>query len=110
MAYAWTYAHGSEVRNCNISNLYAGIAVGTSSGNNLSSNNASGNGYGIELWSSNDNILSGNTANLNVYAGIDIDGTNNTLVSLGFSLDDGSVFYAANFTSPAIFSQRSLKV
>jgi len=27
-------------------------------------------------------------------------GTNNTLVSLGFSLDDGSVSYAANFTDP----------
>jgi ABC-type antimicrobial peptide transport system permease subunit len=31
-------------------------------------------------------------------------GTNNTLLSLGFSLDDGSVFYAANFTNPAILS------
>ena len=31
-------------------------------------------------------------------------GTNNTLVSLGFSLDDGSVSYAANFTDPVTLS------
>jgi ABC-type antimicrobial peptide transport system permease subunit len=28
-------------------------------------------------------------------------GTRNTLVTLGFSMDDGTVFYAANFTDPA---------
>jgi ABC-type antimicrobial peptide transport system permease subunit len=43
---------------------------------------------------------------LSNYARVNITatGTNNTLVSLGFSLDDGSVFYAANFTDTASLS------
>ena len=31
-------------------------------------------------------------------------GTNNTLVTLGFSMDDGNAFLAANFTNPAILN------
>ena len=41
-----------------------------------------------------------NYAHVNVTA----TGTNNTLVSLGFSMDDGSTFDAANLTDPAMLS------
>jgi ABC-type antimicrobial peptide transport system permease subunit len=43
---------------------------------------------------------------LSTYSRVNVSatGTDNALVSLGFSLDNGSVFYAANFTSPAILN------
>ena len=43
---------------------------------------------------------------LSAYSRVNVSatGTDNALVSLGFSLDNGSVFYAANFTSPAILN------
>jgi len=71
------------INNTCSNNYYDGIALGSSSDNNiLSDNNCSNNGYGIYLGSSNDNnILSGNTCSNNVWRGICLESSSGNTLS-----------------------------
>ena len=47
-------------------------------------------------------LIEANVGSDYAYANVTVSGTNNALLTLGFSLDDGSSVYVANLTNPSI--------
>ncbi len=72
----------NTIKNCIITDFYAGIYLDSSTNNTLTSNTANNNnGDGIDLYSSTNNTLTSNTANNNGYGIYLSSSTNNTLTN-----------------------------